>query len=297
MIIMKRYVIYVVLLCVNGISLFAQKMPVDDSKKAKTNVKVTVGEPIMDNNEFKVTYSIKGLKFNQSFSAVSLWVSKDRGETYKGPLKEVSGDVGPGIRNGDYTITWSAMKEMPFINEELIFDVRGKMAEEKIGRSKFISYVGNGMTYIGFRAGMIGKTGFYGEIRLSPLAFASTDYTYKNESIPDYDQEGYYEFTDGKGYSAFSVLGGLIFQTGRHFHVYTGAGYGWQKYMYEITNYSYSNDSPTSTSNVVDDDHHVKGLELDAGMIYMFKRVLLSAGLTTINFKTFNYTGGIGLTF
>jgi len=280
---MKKALIILTILIFSGILLHGQK--------------IEMGQVVMDaNNEVMVPYSVSGLTFNQSLN-ISLYVSKDDDKKWFGPLKEVSGDIGSGIRNGNHTIIWSAMKEMPFTDEVLMFEVQPNLEVETIKREIFVIYVGNDVTYIGGRAGMIGKVGFYGEIRLNPLTFASIDYTFKDGEIIDYDKPGFYEFTQKKGYSAFSILGGATFQTGRNFFIYTGVGYGWEKYLYEITNYSYENNHSTGKSNVVNDEYNLKGFELDAGVIHRFKMILLSAGVTTISFKNIWWTAGVGVCF
>ena len=84
---------------------------------------VTQIKPKLKGDKLVVEYNITGAKFYQEFN-VYLYVSRDQGKTFEGPLKEVSGDVGKGIGSGSHSITWEVMKEMPFSNEELVFDVR-----------------------------------------------------------------------------------------------------------------------------------------------------------------------------
>ncbi|MBP6872002.1 MAG: hypothetical protein KBC43_08345 [Bacteroidales bacterium] len=249
-----------------------------------------------ENNEIRITYTISGVRFFQTLD-ISIFVSKDDGKTWTGPLKQIRGDVGPGIKSGDHVAYWSFMKELPFADEELKFKVVPKLIEEEVKRSRYISYVGNAMTYIGVRAGITGKIGYYTEIRLNALAFASGDYTYTDNAVVDYDQQGYYEFTGQKGYSAFSVNGGISYQAGKNFHLYAGLGYGWERYLFEITNYNYEGNNATGTSNVINSEHDIKGIDVNAGAMYRAGRIIFSGGLTTISFKTINWTAGLGVCF
>jgi hypothetical protein len=243
-----------------------------------------------------ITYDIIGGRFFNYYT-ISLYVSRDNGNTYEGPLQEVSGDVGENIRHGSHQITWDAMKEIPFVDQNFKFDVKAEIFEDELKPSIFISYVGNTVTPIGLRIGMIGRIGWYVEGRMNLIAFDSPAYTYKDGEIIDYDQPGYYEFTSGKGYSAFSALGGITYQPGRNMFLYAGTGYAWEKYLYEITNYSYEDDQPIGKSNVVHDDYNLSGFELDAGAMYRFNMILVSAGATTLNFKNIWWTVGVGVVF
>ena len=43
--------------------------------------------------------------------------------------------------------------------------------------------------------------------------------------------------------------------------------------------------------------HHYTGIEIDAGLIYRYKMLLLTAGGTALNFKSFGWSVGVGLNF
>ena len=264
-------------------------------------------------NKILIHYTLTGRAY-QTFD-VSLYVSRDNGKTFAGPLKEISGDVGDSIPRGTHTITWDIIKEMPLVAEPLIFDVRvevtsrkpiqiktqkvkskpEKSEAERLKSSFFISYVGNFTTYIGLRAGMLGRIGFYGEVRGNILAFNSAKYTYKN-GVLDYNQSGYYLFTGKEGYSAFSALAGIIFQPVNNFFLHIGGGYGKEEYLMQLNEYNY-NDVKTGTEYAKYEGYGNSGVEVDLGAMYKIKMVIISASATTINFKTFGWTAGLGLSF
>jgi hypothetical protein len=246
-------------------------------------------------DKITVKYVIHGLKFNQSLN-ISLFYSTDKGLTFTGPVTAVTGDTGKDIRNGNHQIIWDALKEVPFTKQDLVFDVRGELVEEKIEKSLFVSYVGNATTYLGLRVGSIGKIGWYIEGRMNLAGFEKSNYEYENGMVKDYDKPGYYEFTGNNGYSALFAGGGITYQGARDLFIYAGAGYGKENYLYEIDNFSYENDAKTSTSFVKDPDSN-EGAEVDAGIIYRFRKLLLTGGAATINFNTINWTAGIGICF
>ena len=130
-------------------------------------------------DKITVKYTVHGLNFNQSLN-ISLYYSTDKGQTFTGPVTAVTGDVGKDIRNGNHQITWDALKEVPFTKQDLVFDVRGELVEQKIEKSFFVSYVGNTTTYMGLRVGMIGKIGWYIEGRMNLMAFEKSSFDYEN---------------------------------------------------------------------------------------------------------------------
>jgi len=242
----------------------------------------------------QVHYTLTG-KFYQTFT-VSLYVSSDSGKTFLGPLREVSGETGKNIQRGNHTITWDVMKEMPLVEESLVFDVRAEISGEKPKSSVFVQYVGNPTTYIGLRAGMLGIVGFYGEIRGNFNAFKSARYNYK-DGILNYNQPGYYIFSDQNGYSAFSALGGITYQPAKNIFLYLGAGYGKEDYLVGFDTYDYTAETKTGSETAKYDGFCTSGVEVDLGMMVKIKWFLISAGITTINVTKFNWTAGLGVCF
>ena len=257
---------------------------------------VTNINPKLIGDKIEVAYNITGARFYQVFN-VYLYVSRDQGQTFEGPLKEVSGDVGKGISDGRRAITWEVMKEMPIANEELIFDVRAQTIDKPIKKSIFVQYVGNLTTPIGLRFGTLGKTGFFIEGRVSPTFNQQSSYTYTGDLIDNFNQPGYYQFTGETATPAFSALGGITFQPAWNTFIYAGAGYGTQKVMAEVDEYEYATNTKTATNWAENTENNYSGFELEAGIMYRFGHVLVSGGATTINFEAFNFTAGIGVAF
>ncbi len=257
-------------------------------------VEVT-GAKVTNNDKIEVYFDISSLKNYQEISTVEFYVSRDGGDHFEGPLKEISGDVQPGLRNGQYTMVWDVMKEMPLVEEDLIFDV--KITTAKAKKSLMISLQGNTVTPLGLRIGQLGKLGWYVEGRASLLATQSPSFTYENEKIIDYDQPGYYQFNGSKGFNAWSAVAGVTYQLTWNLFINAGVSYGVENYMYEINNYSYEADNKTGNSWVKDADYSYSGFELDAGLIFKYKKLIVNGGVTSINFKVFNWGAGIGLAF
>ncbi len=189
------------------------------------------------------------------------------------------------------------MKEMPFSDEELIFDVRIEVIEKSIEKSIFIQYVGNLTTPVGLRFGTLGKTGFFIEGRISPSFSQQSSYTYTGDMIDNFEKPGYYEFTGKTSNPSYSALGGITFQPAWNTFLYAGAGYGSQKFMAEVDEYEYATNTKTATNWAENSEDKYSGFELDAGILFRFGHVVVSGGATTINFEIFNFTAGIGVAF
>jgi hypothetical protein len=257
---------------------------------------ITSIRPRLAGDKIVVGYNITGAKFYQEFT-VSLYVSRDNGQNWQGPLQEVTGDVGAGIKGGQHTVTWEVMKEMPFTNEEFIFDVRAETIEKELKKKFFVQYAGNLTTPFGIRAGLLGKTGFYIEGRMSPGFTSESSYAYTGDYIDDFNQPGYYEFSGNTQYAAVSALAGVTFQLGWNTFLYAGAGYGTQKYLAEVNEYSYEDDALTGTNWAESTTASHSGVEVGAGFIQKLGPVIISAGATALNFEVFNFTAGVGVAF
>ena len=247
-------------------------------------------------NSIEVQYVVKGLKLNQTLN-VSLFVSRDGGITFQGPMVEVTGDVGEKIFNGQHSILWEAMKEMPLENANTVFDVRGEVVSEKMKKNLFVAYAGNLVTPLGIRVGMLGGVGWYiaGQSNTNPGLTGS--YTYEDGTITDYDQFSWYEFTGEHKVSAFMALGGITWQVGRNFFMYGGAGYGKEVTLYEINEYSCDGDTPLGVNYAKDTNANEVGVALELGIIIRTGKVLFTGGASSVAFSIPNWQAGIGYSF
>lgn len=267
--------------------------PEDTYEKDAPQIKYVKAYRVDDNIE--VDYVIKKSKFYYQHY-VTLYVSKDEGHSWEGPLIEVAGDIGDSIKGGGHTAIWAFKKEMPVINDELIFDVRVKTEELDITKSKFIQYVGNQITPIGFRYGQFSKCGYYVQGRVSPGVFKEKNYEYSRGIVDQYKQAGYYRFSGETGVYAMSITAGTIFQTTMNSYIYAGLGYGLQENTAEINEYQYNENKMSETSWVVDSEKSYEGLDFEAGFMLKFNKIVISLGATSINAQLINFTAGVGMT-
>lgn len=190
---------------------------------------------------------------------------------------------------------------MPFVEAELIFDIKAEVIEIPLKRSFFLTYSGNAITPIGFKIGLMGKTGFYLESRMSIIDFRTNYYSYEDSIVKNYDKLAYYQFNDFRGYSAFYIGAGFNSQRSDKAFFYAGIGYYMENFLYQIDEISYNN-QPATTSYVKDVNYSSEGLEIDVGMKFRFNKFIITGGLLAYDFENvenvedikLNWTAGIG---
>ena len=252
--------------------------------------------PSVVDDKIQIEYSIEGLKYYQVVTKTRLYVSMNGGE-FQGPLKEITEDDPSNLGNGNHIIIWNALEEIPFTDVDLEFDVKVTIDDKDRSRKPFIAYIGNDVTPVGLRVGMIGKTPWYIEARGSLLAMDSPTYTYDGNTLIDYNKGGYYEFTGNAGWQAYSFLVGITQQISWNAFLYAGFGYGIENYILEINEYDYNNSVSTEKTWTKYEGYSNTGVEMNIGLIYRYKRILFSAGGTALNFKSFSWSGGLGYSF
>jgi len=253
--------------------------------------------PTVVNDKIQIGYTINGIKYYQEVTSVNIYVSID-GADFVGPLKEVEGNISEGINNGKNIITWDVLKEIPFTDEDLVFDIRLKVDDKDRSRSMFVMLAGNDVTPFGLRVGMLGKTSWYLEVRGSLLAMQNPNYTYGSEGgITDYDKNGYYEFNGTGGWQAYSAVVGITQQVAWNVFIYAGIGYGVENYIMEFNEYDYDQTPSTGTEWAKYDEYSNSGVEIDAGILLRYKGFVFGAGGTALNFKSFGWTASLGYSF
>lgn len=250
----------------------------------------------LSGTKIKLSYKISGMKYYQSIARVDFYVSMN-GERFKGPLKMIAGETGKDKGNGTYTVTWDVLKEIPFTNEVLEFDIRIKTAEKDRSPKFFACLTGNDVTPVGIKIGMLGKTAWYVEARGSLLAMNTPSYTYNGNSITDYNKPGYYEYSGTAGWQSYSVVAGVTQQLHWNIFMYAGVGYGVENYVMEINEYDYSSPSSTSSDWAKYDGYCTSGIEIDAGLLYRYKKLIIGAGATSLDFSSFGWSASLGIQF
>jgi hypothetical protein len=252
---------------------------------------------------------------------VSLYVSRNGGKSFEGPLKNVIGHVGEGITPGQHQIVWDVYKDVNALQGDIVFDVKARLMQgntkkeqasnkteepsskkeisqkTKKAKASTISYFGSLDAPVGIALGNIGGIGWYVSMK-TDMNFNKPKHTYGGDSwYPDLNGPKYYEFNNTKKIRRTSITGGATWQLGKDFFVYTGAGYGIKELLWQINIYDYSTNLKKGEEYVKQPDYSYSGLEAEAGFILRMNSFLLEAGATTVNFNYMNFTLGVGLAF
>lgn len=252
---------------------------------------------ILVGNNIHVFYKIENASYNQKFR-VSLHVSSDGGKTFKGPMTLLN-NKDELLLSGKHLMIWDVFKDINSLDKEFIFDIRATVINEKIKKHFFIQYSAGALvssmdyiTPIGFRLGIVGKTGFYlaGYIN----TFENPAYYYNGDMMTD---EVFYEFTEKKLYPRMVITGGLTFQMNKRSHWFIGAGYATKKYYVQINELDVDGNIIQSNQWVNITEEEEEGIELETGFLINFSPINISLGVSTFNFKHVGANIGIGVVF
>lgn len=246
-------------------------------------------------DKIQIDYTISGLKYYQEVTKVRVYLTLGD-KPYRSPLKMVTGNM-EGVGNGEHQIVWDALKEMTLTDDPMSFEIKLTVEDKNKDKKWFGMLVGNGVTPVGIRVGQLNKTGWYAEVRGSFSAMTSSAYSYDGSTVVDYDKPGYYEFTGVGKWKAYSAVVGVTQQIAMNVFIYGGVGYGVEDYIMELNEYDYNVEEATGNSWVKYDEYSNAGVEIDAGILFRYKKLLFSGGGTALNFKSFGWTVGLGLSF
>ena len=127
------------------------------------------------------------------------------------------------------------------------------------------------------------------------------DFIYKStpigDQVIDYDETGYYVFSDQVAKSRISATVGITYQTKKWLHFYAGAGFGMSKLLWEIKQHNYEDDKVYQKSYVKHQDFVISSFELEGGIILELGDIGISVGATTLGLKKSSVTFGVGYFF
>ncbi len=137
----------------------------------------------------------------------------------------------------------------------------------------------------------------YGQVRVLGWyvsAFTGTGYNFNgdfeldrsNHPIGDYPLESD-RFNGRVSKARLSITGGMLFRTVKPLWLYIGTGYGYRSMVYGTHGGYWLKPQANCYSNVA----------IEAGLIYNFRRVVISAGFSTIGFSYVDGRLGVGFTF
>ncbi len=223
---------------------------------------------------------------------VRLYVSLDGGETYRGPLQQVSGDVSHVTAGYGHRIVWNVLKEMDadsFDSEMVRFKLILKL-KERWPKESFVtlnaSYASYPQGAMGFSVGQVRRFGWFVSMMSngSFSGFGDKVHCDKNGFI----EEGYLpRYSGAVSKMRFSVMGGGLMRLSGPWIARVGLGYGIRSLCWETEDGVW----------VRNDGYSVSGLEVSAGLQWHWKGFVFSAEAVTTRFQNVEARIGVGVCF
>ena len=239
------------------------------------------------NNDIVVEYDL-----TNPADFVRLYVSLDGGETYRGPLKEVSGDLANVPAGYNHSITWHVLREFEtdaFENDQVRFKISVKM-KEKWYKETFITFNGAysflPQASFGFSVGQVKHFGWFVSV-MSNGNFSGFDFA------NDCDNNGFIAggylpvYTGERSKMRLSVMGGGMMRLSGPLCARVGVGYGNRTMRWQVVDGTWNRNTGSS----------FQGVDLSAGLQLNLKGFVVSLEAVTTQFQTIEGKLGLGMAF
>ena len=223
---------------------------------------------------------------------VRLFVSLDGGETYRGPLQQVSGDIADVKAGFNRRIVWDVLKELnvdTFENEQVRFKL-SIMLKDRWPRETFVTLnAAYGMApqgSIGFSVGQVHRFGWFVSV-MTNGNFSGFNF------VGDCDAEGFLpdghllQYTGEVSKMRLSVMAGGMVRIAGPWLARVGMGYGVRTLCWEVDDGSWLRNKAFSAA----------GVDLSAGVQFHWKGWAFSAEVVTTQFKNMEGKIGVGMVF
>ena len=271
---MRKFGPIVFMLCCLSVSAWAQE--VADVVKAYARGKTIV-----------VEYDLKA-----DADFVRLFVSLDGGNTYRGPLQQVSGDVANVGAGFGHVMVWDVLKE--FESDEFESDaVRFKLGiklKERWPRETFVTvnaaYSFLPQASFGFSVGQVKRFGWFVSV-MTNGNFSGFD------ADGDCDRDGFIEgnfmpyYTGETSKMRLSAMAGGLMKVSDYLCLRLGLGYGNSTLLWHTEDGRWLRNTAYSAA----------GLDLSAGVQLHLNGFVVSAEAVTTQFQTVEAKIGIGYAF
>ncbi len=154
----------------------------------------------------------------------------------------------------------------------------------------------------GITMGTYRKYGIYFSARTN-FSFRNNDYDCNDTKVLNYNKKQHYAYLNNKkewNNYAFS-LGTIIPVFSDCFSATFGIGYGKRKLLCQLYEYEYTvdytKDPPSQISWCYNQDSSYKGILLEIGGMYRYKKIIVNGGIYSIAMKDLDMYAGIGYLF
>lgn len=239
---------------------------------------------------------LKSLSESSNIEPVRVVIDHGRPVYY---MQSISGDYGVFDRNGkNKLIVWDPFKDgiSDFRNTRI--NIRANV--RLIPREIYAGLVVQGSNSAPFGAkvvafNVLGRMGAYLGFRTSGKR-PDYRYTVTDEDGIKYLESGVYEIGTRSQVYGSALTAGLLFPMARNLHGYAGVGFGTERLFWEYKAYNLDK-TLTGTYWALNENVNRRGAVVEAGLNLRLGRLLLEAGASTVEFKSVQITGGIGLKF
>lgn len=241
-----------------------------------------------------IRYDLKGLNYKKEIK-ITPHIESNGVEV--SPIQSLSGDFGWVNEGGkNKIITWDPFKDGINSTEGIQVKIMASEVRNAVApRFRGLVLHGSNSAPLGLKYMQLGKVGFYAAFRMGKFAPAYK-YTVSDAGVIDYPSSGVYEIGTEKRLAGYAFTAGPTFRVARNAYLYVGAGYGAEQLFWEYEGYDLDK-SPTGSGWALNESIDSKGIALDAGVVLRLGRLLIEAGVSSLQFKSFQITGGVGLAF
>lgn len=227
----------------------------------------------------------------QATEFVRLYVSVDEGQ-WRGPLKEVSGDLNNVPAGYDHSIAWNVLKEFEtdaFEGDQVRFKLEVKW-KEKWYKETFVTFNGAysflPQASFGFSVGQVWHFGWFVSV-MTNGNFAGFNYD-DNCDNNGFITGGYLPvYTGEKSKMRLSVMAGGMMRLSGPLCARIGVGYGNRTMRWEVIDGTWNRNMGSS----------FEGVDVSAGLQLNLKGFVVSLEAVTTQFQTVEGKLGLGLAF
>lgn len=220
-------------------------------------------------------------------STVDLYISRDGGTTFTGPLRYVEGDT-KAVSAGNKSIRWNPIKEFGELKgDDIRFKLVAKMKriyEKQFFLTANVAYAVSPQLSYGLTFGQVKRIGWYVSVM--------SNFNFKTQGDYECDYEGFVNgkmpFYSGKlSRARLSVMGGMVMKIVPSLAWTLGVGYGNRTLCWETEDGQWVKNTGYST----------QGLDAAMGLQGKFGHFVVSLEAVTTNFKTLEAKLGLGFSF
>ncbi len=229
---------------------------------------------------------------------VSIYVSANGGESFVGPLKEVTGDVGENISNGEKKVFWEVFNEIPDFDGNVVFKINVEITKNKEPAKFLLAYNISNSSFMGLTFGFkFNRSGCYTRFKTNGHFVNSPYFVNENNLIVNYDGIGYYTFSGEVEKSRIGISVGYLYTCFKNVDVNIGLGYGKREIYWMIDEYQFDNTDYYSNVAAKYLNDSYSGVEIELGITYYLNQYLFTIGVNSIKLNYCEFNAGVGLLF